>query len=159
MKSCDIVKSCVISILDHIDKGVTTQQIKENVESYIISGKFREIIISKRGFGLKVPEKMIYEMAELGDIHAKRIIEKDDFKEYSNNHSRFAFLVNELGEYDRFNENLIKLIKSNLVDEFEICQVPVEEWTYKIRVRDDYWLSEYIDFYVSKLSPQDTEIK
>ena len=152
MESCDIVKTCIMSILDHIDTGITTNEIRQNIESYIISGKVREIIISKRGFGLKIPEKVVYEMAELGDIHAKRIIENNGFKEYSNNHSNFAFLVNELGEFDRFNENLIKLIKTgNLVDEFEIYQVPIEEWTYKIRVRNDYWLSEYIDFYVSNL--------
>jgi methyltransferase-like protein len=131
-------------LLDAIDKGVSTDDIRKDPFKYIISGKTMEIVINRGGNGLKICPEIIQEMASRGDKAAKYIIEKNDFMKYSNSDLTYTYFNH------RTNKTLIEIIKEDKLRNTGgmtlcVCQVYVEPFTYTIREEEDRWGSEYID--------------
>src|SRR5689334_4020145 len=85
-------------ILEAIDKGVTTEQLRQDPLKYILSGETKEIVINRGGEGLKVSYTILKEMEKRGDKLAKKIIEEDEFENVSSyclrsgEDSRWCFL-------------------------------------------------------------------
>lgn len=145
-------------ILDAIDKGATTNEIRQNPLKYLVSGKTKEIVINSGGEGLKVSREILAEMARQGDLLAKRILEKDNFEEIPHRGTKssntfanqWAYLESQYKIYDRENPILIKILKEDRLKniggwELIICRVYVEPWSYKIIKSDDLWGSEFVE--------------
>jgi hypothetical protein len=155
-------------ILDAIDRGVTTSQLREDYSKYIISGKTKKIIICTGGEGLKISRKLLEEMKNRGDKLATTILEKDEFyvityygsssiikDEYyhKNEDKHWAYLENDFKDYDRENKILIDIIEEDKIENIggwtlEVVDVPIENWSYKICKSDDHWGCEYISYVV-----------
>ena len=148
-----VVNKCILGILDAIDRGVSTEEIRKNPTQYMISGKTKEIVINSGGEGLKLSPEIIEEMANRGDDVAKDILVKDKFRTYSNSSLKFAYLEDEMCNPIRDNPILIEIIKESKLKntggmDLVIYQVPVEDWAFKIREEKDFWGCEYIDSYI-----------
>lgn len=156
-------------ILEAIDKGVTTKEIRENYNKYLISGEEKKIVINTGGEGLKVSYEIIDEMKKRGDKLATRLIEKDDFyiineyygsnkvkkgdKEYTDRKKQWTFFEFYSELYDRENKILIDILEENKLKNIggwslEVEKVPVEEWAYKVRKQNDHWRSEYVELLI-----------
>jgi len=137
-------------ILEAIDKGITTEQLRQDPLKYILSGKTKEIVVNRGGEGLKVSYAILKEMEKRGDELAKKIIEEDKFKYCSKNgDSRWCFLETEHQNYDRENPILIEILKEAKIKniggwKLHVYMVPVEPWAYQILTDDDIWRSEYV---------------
>jgi hypothetical protein len=162
-------KIIIDKILEAIDKGVTTKEIRENYNKYLISGEEKKIVINTGGEGLIVSYEIIDEMKKRGDKLATRLIEKDDFyiineyygsnkvkkgdKEYTDRKKQWTYLEFNHKNYDRENKILIEILEENKLRNIggwslEVEKVPAEEWAYEIRKGDDHWGSEYVDMFI-----------
>jgi hypothetical protein len=148
-------KTAIEMILDAVDRGVTTREIRADPLKYLTSGQTKEIIINTGGEGLKISEEIIIEMAKRGDSLAQQIIKKDDFKNVSyGSPLRYAWLEKSVPfcmfrDYDRENHVLIELIKEGKIGnlggmELRVCKVYVEDYMYEICNANDGFGSEYI---------------
>jgi len=140
----------VDKLLEAIDKGATTDEIRTDVKRYLTSGKKKEIIINTGGEGLKLSPALIEEMAKKGDQLAQKIIDQNRFIDYRFSEEKFAYLEDKHGNYDRSNPILISMLKEGKYENnggmnLIVCEVYEEPWMYKICKADDHWGSEYIE--------------
>lgn len=175
-------------ILDAVDKGIPTSEIRKDPIKYVLSGETKEIVVNVGGDGLKVSYKIISEMAKRGDILAQSLIEKDKFHVickdgiystrlkddyyYSNRDKQWTYLYKDKLEddygddyfdiYDRENKTLIEVLKDGIRNiggwVLSIYVVPVERWAYKITRLDDPWGSEYITGHIRNWKKKDDKI-
>lgn len=143
-------------ILEAIDRGITTNQLRHDLSEYILSGKTKQIVINRGGEGLKVSYVILKEMEKRGDLLAKKIIDKNEFEKVpihcikEGNDQRWAYLEKDYGMYDRGNTTLIEILKEGQYEniggwDLVVCNVPIESWAYKICKDDDIYRSEYIE--------------
>ena len=138
-------------ILNVIDAGVSTEEIRKDPLKYIVSGETKEIVINLGGEGLKVSHEIIKEMARRGDNTAKYLLEKDIFCRTGDlaGGEMWAYLEKKHGKYERENSILIDIIKEDKIHNvggwtLDVCKVHVETWAYKICKSNDMFGSEYI---------------
>jgi hypothetical protein len=72
-------------VLEAIDQGITTEEIRQNPLKYIVSGKTQKIVVNTGGEGLKVSYEIIEEMAKRGDQLAKILLENNEFNKINEN--------------------------------------------------------------------------
>lgn len=156
-------------ILDAIDKGINTKQLREDYKKYILSGKEKKIVINTGGEGLKVSYPILEEMKKRGDKLAEQLIEKDNFyvideegsfsnkiqDEYyfKNRDKQWTYLESPdmIENYDRENKTLIEILEETKLEniggwDLMVVNVPVEEWAYEIENLNDHWRSERVNF-------------
>lgn len=145
-------------ILDAVDQGATTKEIRNNPYKYLTSGKTKEIIINIGGAGLKISPEIINEMSRRGDKLAMEIRDENRFHNYVNRYGknplRFAFLEHMTGcpyfhAYDRENGVLKEIIKEGKMRNnggmtLRIFKVYEEPYMYKVCEDIDDFGSEYI---------------
>lgn len=158
-------------ILDAVDRGVPTAELRKDYEKHILSGKTKKIVINSGGEGLKVSYEILQEMKNRGDCLATEIIEKDVFNViddygYSKNakgdnktrDKQWTFLDIKSNyydyEYDRENKTLIEIIEENKIKniggwDLDVVEVPIEEWAWHIENLRDHWRSEIVNFLIS----------
>ena len=154
-------------ILEAIDKGHTTDEIRENPMKFIVSGKTKKIVICTGGEGLKLSYEIINEMANRGDQLAKKLIDDDKRWCKINNYQSSRCKLSEIpkdersevwihyrdqklyNEYDRTNEHLINIIEEDEIQNIggwtlQVYTVYDEDWSYQIHNQLDGYGSEYI---------------
>jgi len=158
-------------ILDAIDKGATTDEIRSDPIKFMTTGKKKEIVINTGGEGLKLSPTIITEMAQRGDKLAKEIIEKDKFQNYTKNcyplPIKFAFFeknppIYGIPNYDRENKILIDIIKEGKLKNnggmtLVVAAVYDEYYMYEIKTSCDFYQSEYIDGYHEIIAKMNSE--
>jgi hypothetical protein len=112
-------------ILDAVDRGVSTKELREDYKKHILSGPQKKIVINTGGEGLKGSYNIFQEMAKRGDDLAKILIEKDNFyvicdvfssrlKDayyYDNRDKQWTYLERFDRHYDRENKTLIEILE------------------------------------------------
>jgi len=145
-------------ILDIIDSGVSTDDLRKNPTKYLMKGTTKEIIICTGGEGLKVSHEIITEMAKRGDKLAIHLLDKDKFSiildPITKAVQKWCYLESKYNKYDRENKILIEILKEGKLHNIggwtlEIYTVYSEPWSYKICKSDDHWGSEYVKGYIS----------
>ena len=115
-------------LLSAIDKGATTNEIRQDPIKYLSSGKKKEIIINGYYKGIVLTEEILREMISYGDKLACLIFKNDDFVKDNNNkyyhldfkdkrsycwpdndYPHYSEISNRV--YDRDNKSLIQIIK------------------------------------------------
>lgn len=155
-------------ILDAVDRGISTKELRENYKKHILCGQTKKIVINSGGEGLKISYEILQEMKKRGDSLATQIIEKDIFNvidDYSflshrnvkgddkNRDKQWTFLDLPRGyfDYDRENKTLIEIIEEDKIKNIggwtlEVVEVPVEKWSWYIENLNDHWRSETVNF-------------
>lgn len=158
-------------ILNAVDKGISTKEIREDPLKFLTSGVKKEIVINTGGEGLKLSPEIINEMAKRGDKLAKDILEKNKFQNYVQfSHTlpiKFAFLENEppiygIANYDRENKILIDIIKEGKLKNnggmtLMVAAVYEEYYMHEIKMDHDLYQSEYIVGYHEKIAKMESE--
>ncbi len=154
-------------LLDAIDNGISTDELRKNRIKYLVSGETKKIVICRGGSGLKISYEIIKTLADKGDKLSQKLLESEywyvidryepgfdtyELKDIEETKLKKAWIYfkNDNFDYDRENTYLINIIENEKVKNiggWELCvvKVYVEPWTYKIRERDDMYGSEYVD--------------
>ena len=117
----DAIKSSMVlsKILDAVDAGVKTEEIRKDPLKYIISGKTKEIIVNTGGEGIKVSKHILEEMTKRGDKLAMKLLQNNKFKyieDKKKDENAFLYLENGYKNYDRENKVLIEIIKEGKIE-------------------------------------------
>jgi len=144
-------------LLDEIDKGVTTDEIRSSIKNntiskYILGGKKKRIIINHGGRDINISKDILEEMVKRGDDNAKKILNHNFFRKVdkcTGYDGCFVYLDKDR-EPDRENKILIDMIMEKKFKNYggmTLCvyEVPVEDWCYEIRQNNDMWGTEYIE--------------
>ena len=164
----DGINSSIVldKILNAIDNGHTTEEIRKNPLKCLVSGETKKIVICPGGRGLKISYEIIKEMADRGDALSIKLLEKSEgwhmiYKYYSPQECSIKDILEEkkniiwiyfeksYADYDRTNKHLIDIIEEGKLKNIgewtlQVCTVFVEEWSYKIYSMDNAVGSEYI---------------
>jgi hypothetical protein len=157
-------------ILDAVDRGVSTKELREDYKKHILSGETKKVVINSGGEGLKVSYAILEEMKNRGDKLAAKLLEKDDFhvidekwgcfslkvrdeNDRKRRDQQWTYLETSYGNYHRENKTLIAILEEKKITNIggwtlEVCEVPVEDWAYEIVKQDDHWGSETIVYYI-----------
>jgi hypothetical protein len=167
-------------LLDCIDNGVSTQELRNDPMKYLVSGEMKTIVINTGGEGLKVSYQMFQEMSKRGDELATKILKEDNFyviddytcqsrkfeekdaTYYDSRHKQWNYLGTKRWFYDRENKVLIQMLREKAFKSIggwslRTVQVPVEKWAYRVRKLDDWWGSEYIAGYCDIYTDNDSD--
>lgn len=145
-------------LLDIIDSGVKTDDLRKNPIKYLVKGTTKEIVVCTGGEGLKVSREIITEMAKRGDQLAIKLLEKNKFSvipnSFTNSGQQWCYLESGYHNYDRENKILIEILKEGKLDNIggwtlEVYTVYTEPWSYEVCKSDDHWGSEYVKGYIS----------
>lgn len=154
-------------LLDAIDNGISTDELRKNRIKYLVSGETKKIVICSGGSGLKISYEIIKALADKGDKLSQKLLESEywyvidryesgfdtyELKDIEEKKLKKAWIYfkNDNFDYDRENTYLIDIIENEKVKNiggWKLCvvKVYVEPWTYEIRESNDMYGSEYVD--------------
>lgn len=135
-------------VLDAVDAGVKTDDIRQHPHKYVSKGREIEIVINEGGEGLKVSPAIVSEMARRGDELAKQIQAKNKFRRYERSEQSFAYLEHVGVRPARQNKVLIDMIKEGKwrnTAGMDLAVYKVHEGEYRVLRGTDHWGTEHIE--------------
>lgn len=139
-------------VLDAIDRGITTADLRENPLKYILSGRTHEVVYCTGGEGLKLSREIVEEMARRGSAAAKRHLETGHFQkskpyvyiQHPDDGKEWTWFDNA-----RHSRTLIKIVKEGKLKNIGgwtlvVAEVPEEDWAWEIKQESDHFRSEYV---------------
>lgn len=144
-------------ILEAVDRGVSTEEIRKDPLRYITTSSTKEIVINTGGEGLKLSPEIVAEMARRQDPWAKEVVAGDHYSKYNTYATEmgaeiplYAYLRRPDHKPDRTNATLIEIIKEKKLGNnggmrLEVLRVRDDPKAYKVRRNDDHWGSEYVE--------------
>lgn len=129
---------------------ITAEAIQNGIKPYkliqdptkILSGETKQIVISKKGKGVRLAEHIIDQLIEHGEKINKDSLVWKYFHNIPTPESKYTDFE------DRENKTLLKLIELGKVKNLGIANVPVENWAWAVECTSDIFAQEYIAYFI-----------
>lgn len=128
---------------------ITAEAIQNGIKPYkliadptkILSKETKQIVIAKKGSGVRLSEEIIDQLIADGES-----IDKDalTWKHYLDIPQSPRYVVFP----DRENKTLIKKILLEIIPDLRIVNVPVEDWSWDISTTDGPFAQEFISYFI-----------
>lgn len=129
---------------------ITAKAIQNGIKPYkliddptkILSGKTKQIVISKKGKDIRLAEHIIDQLIEYGEKIDKDNLEWKYFHNIPTPESKYTDFK------DRENKTLLKLIELGTVKNLSIVNVPIEDWAWAVECTSDLFAQEYVAYFI-----------